>query len=320
MSGGLCPLFYAPMSDATSDYLNQIGKIPLLTAAEEIELGNAVQRMMPLLKKQDLTKEEKKIIRIGERAKRRMIQGNLRLVVGVAGKFNRFTNRLTIQDLIQEGNIGLIRAVEMFDPTRGYKFSTYAYWWIRQGIIRASQVQDRVIKLPSGASDALRKIQKFSLEYMREHNKPPTIEQCAELIGMQPKTVRDYLQNAFDVTSLDAKARNKSEECSSIIDLIPDQEENPEDELLLETQIQAIRQAINQLGGQKKEILTMYYGLDGEQPLSSPRIGKKLGMGRELVRKHVLSAEQDMKAILQGEPPGKQKRQVSSSSLNWGWG
>ena len=307
------------MSDSIGDYLNEIGKIPLLTPAEEIELGNAIQKMIALADKEDLSKEEKRIIKAGERAKRRMIQGNLRLVIRVAAKYNRMVNRISMLDLIQEGNIGLIRAVELFDPSRGYKFSTYAFWWIRQGIIRASQVQDRVIKLPSGATDAIRKIEKFTLDYMCKHNKPPTIEQCAELIGMQPKTVRDYLQNAFDVTSLDSKAKNKSEDCSSIIDLIPDEEQNPEDELLLDTKIEAIRQAMDQLGEQRKQILTMYYGLDGELPLSSPRIGKKLGMGRELVRKQVVLAEQDLKAILQGKPPGKSQRQKKCSSLIWGW-
>ena len=155
------------MPDPLRDYLNQIGKIPLLTAAEEIELGNSIQRMMPLLDKPDLTKEEQKVIRIGKRAKKRMVQGNLRLVISVASKYNKMTCRLSMQDLIQEGNIGLIRAVEMFDPSRGYKFSTYAYWWIRQGIMRATQTQDRMIKLPSGAPDGLRKVRYFMIDYQR---------------------------------------------------------------------------------------------------------------------------------------------------------
>ena len=112
------------MSDPLRDYLNQIGRIPLLTAAEEIALGNAIQAMMPLVGKAELTKQEQKTIRAGNRAKKRMIQGNLRLVISVASKYSRMTTRLSMQDLIQEGNIGLIRAAEMFDPSRGYKFST----------------------------------------------------------------------------------------------------------------------------------------------------------------------------------------------------
>src|SRR5210317_2231381 len=142
------------MSDTLRDYLNQIGKIPLLTAAEEIELGHAIQKMIAVQTDQP-SKEEQRILRIGKRAKERMIKGNLRLVVGVAKKYKHLTNRLTMHDLVQEGNIGLIRAVELFDPARGYKFSTYAYWWIRQGIMRSIQVHDRIIKLPTGAGDAL---------------------------------------------------------------------------------------------------------------------------------------------------------------------
>ena len=196
------------MPDPLRDYLNQIGKIPLLTAAEEIELGNSIQRMMPLLDKPNPTKEEQKVIRIGKRAKKRMVQGNLRLVISVASKYNKMTSRLSMQDLIQEGNIGLIRAVEMFDPSRGYKFSTYAYWWIRQGIMRATQTQDRMIKLPSGAPDGLRKVKYFMIDYQKEHGVMPTLKQCADLIGVQPETMRNYLQAASDATSLDAKAKS----------------------------------------------------------------------------------------------------------------
>ena len=164
------------MSDPLRDYLNQIGRIPLLTAAEEIALGNAIQAMMPLVGKADLTKQEQKTIRAGNRAKKRMIQGNLRLVISVASKYSRMTTRLSMQDLIQEGNIGLIRAAEMFDPSRGYKFSTYAYWWIRQGIMRSTQTQDRMIRLPSGAPDGLRKVKYFMIDYQKEHGKMPTLQ------------------------------------------------------------------------------------------------------------------------------------------------
>ena len=148
------------MSDTLRDYLNQIGKIPLLTGAEEIELGHAIKRMAAI-DPANPTKAELRILKIGKRAKDRMIKGNLRLVVGVAKKYKHMTNRLTMHDLVQEGNIGLIRAVELFDPERGYKFSTYAYWWIRQGIMRAIQMYDRIIKLPTGAIEILRKVRIF---------------------------------------------------------------------------------------------------------------------------------------------------------------
>jgi len=307
------------MSSSISDYLNQIGKIPLLTAAEEIELGNAIQQMMPLLGKPDLTKQEQKIVRIGERAKRRMIQGNLRLVIGVAGKYSAMTNRITMQDLIQEGNIGLIRAAELFDPSRGYKFSTYAYWWIRQGIMRASQVQDRIIKLPSGAADILRKIKNYTIQYREEYGRNPTLEQCAELVGMMPETIRTYLANADDATSLDAKAKNKDNDGSSVIDLIPGEEERPEDEVLLDTQIEAVQNALEQLNPKSQRLLALRYGLNGVEYKSATAIAKEQGVSREAMRRQIIFAEQEMKSILEGKPPGKPKRQKTSSSLNWGW-
>ena len=319
MSGGLCPLFYGFMSSAISDYLNQIGKIPLLTAAEEIELGNAIQQMMPLVGKSDLTKEEKRLIRIGERAKRRMIQGNLRLVIRVAGKFSKLTTRITMQDLIQEGNIGLIRAAEMFDPSRGYKFSTYAYWWIKQGIMRASQMQDRMIKLPSGAPDVLRKIKLFTIEYQKEWGKVPTIEECAEIVGMQPDTIRGYLASANDASSLDMKAKNSEDGGSSIIDLIASDGERPEDELLLDTQIEAVRQALPKISARAQQLLDLRYGLSGQEPLSNPAMAKQYGLYRESMRRQVLNAEQELKAALEGEPPGKPQAQKTCSSLIWGW-
>jgi len=307
------------MSSAISDYLNQIGKIPLLTAAEEIELGNAIQQMMPLLGKEDLTRQEKKVIRIGERAKRRMIQGNLRLVIRVASKYSKMTTRITMQDLIQEGNIGLIRAAEMFDPSRGYKFSTYAYWWIKQGIMRASQVQDRIIKLPSGAPDILRKIRTYTIEYREQHGINPTVEQCAELVGMLPETIRTYLASSVDASSLDAKAKNKTDDGSSIVDLIPGEEERPEDEVLLDTQIEAVQSALKQLSPNAQKLLALRYGLNGHEYVSATSLAKQQGVSREAMRRQIIFAEQEIKAVLQGKPPGKPQRQKSSSSLIWGW-
>ena len=295
------------MSSSISDYLNQIGKIPLLTAAEEIELGNAIQQMMPLVGKNDLTKEEKKIVRIGERAKRRMIQGNLRLVIRVAGKFSKMTSRITMQDLIQEGNIGLIRAAEMFDPSRGYKFSTYAYWWIKQGIMRASQVQDRIIKLPSGAPDVLRKIRTFTIEYREQHGTNPTIEQCAELVGMLPETIRTYLASSNDATSLDAKAKASDDEGSSIVDLIAGEEDRPEDEILLDTQIEAVQNALKQVSPKAQKLLALRYGLNGQEYVSATMLAKQNGVSRESMRRQIIFAEQEIKAVLQGESPGKRQ-------------
>ncbi len=308
------------MPDPLRDYLNQIGKIPLLTAAEEIELGNSIQRMMPLLEKSDLTKDEQKIIRIGKRAKKRMVQGNLRLVISVASKYNKMTSRLSMQDLIQEGNIGLIRAVEMFDPSRGYKFSTYAYWWIRQGIMRATQTQDRMIKLPSGAPDGLRKVKYFMIDYQKEHGVMPSLQECADLIGVQPETMRNYLQASEDATSLDAKPRSRADDGSQILDLIPSTYGAADEDLELDTATLAIKRAFKEMTERERTIITMRYGLDGEEPLSNPSIAKKIGIHKEAARKLVHQTENKLRDLLMDRPPGKSKRQKSSSSLTWGWG
>lgn len=308
------------MSDTLRDYLNQIGKIPLLSAAEEIELGHAIQRMMALETKDNYTKEEQRIIKIGTRAKRRMIQGNLRLVINVAKKYQHFTNRITIHDLVQEGNIGLIRAVELFDPERGYKFSTYAYWWIRQGIVRATQTQDRIIKLPSGAGDVLRKVRTFTIEYTAENKCQPTIEQCAEVAGITVETMRDYMRNTHDVSSLDAKARAQDEESSSILDLIANQDESPEDDLITYTKIEAVRQALYHMNETNRQIIALRFGLDGEKPCSKREIGRRLGIAQDTAKRMLDVAEREMRIILRGGPPGKLQPQKHSSSLIWGWG
>lgn len=320
MSGGLCPLFYDQMSDPLRDYLNQIGKIPLLTAAEEIELGHAIQRMMALGFKEQYSKQELKIIKVGTRAKKRMIQGNLRLVIGVASKYKHMANRVTMHDLVQEGNIGLIRAVELFDPERGYKFSTYAYWWIRQGIMRSIQVQDRIIKLPTGANDILRKVRSYMLDYQEQHGEKPSIEDCAVHAGIAAHTLRDYMRSAQDATSLDAKVKTLREEGSSILDLIPADTERPEEDLLLDTQIEAVRQALTHMNTLHKDIIIMRYGLDGEEPCSKREIARKVGTAQDTIKRLLDVAERELRMILREGPPGKFQRQNCSSSLIWGWG
>ena len=176
-----------------------------------------------------------------------------------------------------------------------------------------------MIKLPSGAHDVLRKIKLFTIEYQKEWGKVPTIEECAELVGMQPDTVRGYLASATDASSLDAKAKNKEDDGSSIVDLIACDDERPEEELLLDTQIEAIQQALPKISKRAQQLLTLRYGLNGQEPLSNQTIAKEFGMYRESMRRQVLNAEQELKAALQGEPPGKPQAQKTCSSLIWGW-
>ena len=308
------------MSDTLRDYLNQIGKIPLLTAAEEIELGHAIQKMIAVQTDQP-SKEEQRILRIGRRAKERMIKGNLRLVVGVAKKYKHLTNRLTMHDLVQEGNIGLIRAVELFDPARGYKFSTYAYWWIRQGIMRSIQVQDRMIKLPTGAGDALRKVRSFTLEYQAQHGRTPTIAECADVAGVTERAMKDYLAASIDAGSLDAKIKtNGHDDASSWIEMISCDGPSVDDELEQDTKIEAVTQALEHMSSDHRQILSMRYGLDtgGEMPIV--QIAKTLKIGRDTTSKMIRASENEMRLILKKGPPKKHSLQSNSSSLIWGWG
>lgn len=307
------------MSDTLRHYLNQIGKIPLLTAAEEIELGHAIKKLMAIDTSKTLTKEEQRIAKIGKRAKERMIRGNLRLVVNVAKKYKHLTNRLTMHDLVQEGNLGLIRAAELFDPERGYKFSTYSFWWIRQGIMRAIQTQDRIIKLPTGAMETLRKARSFSLEYHRQHGRNPTIEECAAHTGVTPSAMKHYLASSIDAGSLDAQVNN-SGEASTYIELIAADIDSVDDDLEQDTKVEAVQQALEHMSDQSRQVLQLRYGFEDDHPKSLKEIGRTLNMKYDTAKRAVNVAEREMKTLLRQVPPKKHSRQNNSSSLIWGWG
>ncbi|MDP6193366.1 MAG: sigma-70 family RNA polymerase sigma factor, partial [Prochlorococcaceae cyanobacterium ETNP18_MAG_1] len=188
-------------SDPISWYLATIGRIPLLTPAEEIELGNQVQKMMSLTEdgsiapdSKELTSHQRRLIRIGRRSKERMMKANLRLVVSVAKKYQG--KGLELLDLIQEGSIGLERAVEKFDPTRGYKFSTYAYWWIRQGMTRAIDNSARTIRLPIHISEKLSKMRRISRELSHRFGRQPNRLELAHAMGIEPQDLEDLVSQS----------------------------------------------------------------------------------------------------------------------------
>jgi RNA polymerase primary sigma factor len=209
------------MADSIKDYLNSIAKYPLLTPEQEIYLGRRVSRWQELRVKDSLTPDERRQLRSGERARQRFIQSNLQLVVHVARKYDRRQNKtLELMDLIQEGNIGLARAVELFDPSRGYKFSTYAYWWIRQGITRALIMQDAMIRLPSSLHELLFKINRTAQEMGHRLGRQPSISELAAEIDMDTEQLSMMLKRAYRVTSLDQKVHDA--ESGSICDTIAD--------------------------------------------------------------------------------------------------
>jgi len=210
------------MADSIKDYLNSIAKYPLLTAEQEIQLGRRIAKWRELKDlTRSLTPDERREVRSGERARQRFIQSNLQLVVHVARKYDRRQNKtLELMDLIQEGNIGLARAVELFDPSRGYKFSTYAYWWIRQGITRALIMQDAIIRLPSSLHELLFKVNRTMQDMGHKLGREPTISEIAEAIDMDTKELSMMLKRAYRVTSLDQKINDA--DSGSICDTIAD--------------------------------------------------------------------------------------------------
>lgn len=208
------------MTDSIKDYLNSIARHPLLTPQQEIQLGRRVARWRELRNKDaPLTTEEQRELRSGERARQQFIRSNLQLVVHVAKKYEKRTRKtLEFMDLVQEGNIGLSRAVELFDYSRGYKFSTYAYWWIRQAISRALLQNDPIIKLPSALHDLMYRASRTSQEMAQQLGRVPKLSELAKEMQIEPETLAAAFKQSYSVTSLDQALR--AGEDGSIIDLI----------------------------------------------------------------------------------------------------
>jgi RNA polymerase primary sigma factor len=258
----------AATADSLQMFLNEMGRYPLLTAAEEVELAKRVERG-------DVD------------AKNRMINSNLRLVVSIAKKYQG--HGLPLLDLIQEGIIGLIRAVEKFDWRRGYKFSTYATWWIRQAVQRgvANKAQD--IRIPVHVLERETKMNRAHRELLLELGREPTEEEIAKKAKLPLKQVREVRQAARAVTSLD-KPIGADEE-SAFRDLFASEEETPETKVTVELGWDALHNAVARLPERQQEVLKLRYGLNGdEDPMSLDAIARQIGMSRERVRSLELDA------------------------------
>ena len=212
-------------ADSIGWYLSNIGRVPLLTPAEEIELAHHVQAMKRLqeLPAADLTARQKHQIRMGTRARDRMMAANLRLVVSVAKKYQN--QGLELLDLVQEGAIGLERAVDKFDPAMGYKFSTYAYWWIRQGMTRAIDNSARTIRLPIHVSEKLSKMRRVTRELSHRFGRQPNRLELAHALGMTPDELEELISQSAPCASLDAHARGDDDR-STLGELIADPNSN----------------------------------------------------------------------------------------------
>jgi len=270
--------------DAIGWYLGTIGRVPLLTPAEEIELAHHVQSAKPLqlLSNDQRTPLQKRQIRMGQRARDRMMAANLRLVVSVAKKYQN--QGLELLDLIQEGAIGLERAVDKFDPGMGYKFSTYAYWWIRQGMTRAIDNSARTIRLPIHVSEKLSRMRRVTRELSHRLGRQPNRLEVAHAVGMTPEELEELISQSTPCASLDAHARGE-EDRSTLGELIADPGSNEHldsmDRLLQKEHLGAW---LSQLNEREQQILRLRFGLEGSEPLTLAEIGRIINVSRERVR------------------------------------
>lgn len=293
----------APMftADMVRTYLHEIGRVPLLTHEQEIIYGKRVQKMMRLLElKENLVEQLEReptqdewqavselsvsefntALREGQHAKKQMIEANLRLVVAIAKKYQK--RNLEFLDLIQEGTLGLERGVEKFDPTRGYKFSTYAYWWIRQAITRAIAQQARTIRLPIHITEKLNKIKKVQRELTQEFGRVPTPAEIAQALDLEPAQIREYLLMSRQPVSLDMRVGDNQD--TELQDLLEDEDASPEDYATQQLLRQDLNNLMAELTPQQREVLSLRFGLSDGRELSLAKVGQRMSISRERVR------------------------------------
>jgi RNA polymerase nonessential primary-like sigma factor len=288
-------------TDTVRTYLHEIGRVPLLTREEEIIFGKQVQQMMKLIEaKQELAKEWQRevtqlewaaemelteaelsrILHIGRRAKQKMIEANLRLVVAIAKKYQK--RNMEFLDLIQEGTLGLERGVEKFDPMRGYKFSTYAYWWIRQAITRAIAQHARTIRLPIHITEKLNKIKKVQRELTQQLGRSPTPVEIASALELHPSQIREYLLMARHPVSLDLRVGDNQD--TELQELLEDETASPDNYITSELLRQDLDNLISELTPQQREVIILRFGLEDGNELSLAKVGERLSLSRERVR------------------------------------
>jgi RNA polymerase primary sigma factor len=278
-----------PSADLFRQYLREIGRIPLLTAAEEVELARRVEAGLFAEEKlsntpdldSELAHDLDRLVVMGRMAKRRLIEANLRLVVSVA---KRYVGRgLTMLDLVQEGNLGLIRAVEKFDYARGYKFSTYATWWIRQAMSRALADQARTIRVPVHVVELINRVVRVQRRMLQERGYEPSADEVAAHLDLAPERVGEVLRLAQEPVSLHAPVGEEDD--VALGDLIEDGDAASPVEsaafLLLREHLEAV---LSTLGERERKVVQLRYGLADGRPRTLEEIGRIFGVTRERIR------------------------------------
>jgi RNA polymerase primary sigma factor len=282
-------------SDPVRMYLKEIGRVPLLTAAEEVTLAKRIEagslaavqladlsalRELDTLEFQERRRLER-LARDGELAKSGLTQANLRLVVSIA---KRYVGRgMLFPDLIQEGNLGLMRAVEKFDYTKGFKFSTYATWWIRQAITRAIADQARTIRIPVHMVESINKVHRVQRQMLQELEREPTVDELADKVGITSARVREIMRISQDPLSLDSPVGEEDD--SNLADFIEDAQAEAPAEIAARMMLNsAVLEALGELNEREQQVVRLRFGLEDGQARTLEEVGKEFGVTRERIR------------------------------------